>query len=246
MSRKKNTEMIVVDTPKHETTRRQLVFQALLQPIVLLPILGGLLFIPAGSLDWIMGWAVLSAYLGGLGLTNLLISLYHPDLAKERANTPSSAKKWDRTLTNLANLPTLLMLPVAGLDKKYGWSPQVSWPVQLGALVIFVLGYAMVGWAMMANRFFSSLVRIQKDRGHVVVSNGPYRYLRHPGYLGMIALQLSAPLALGSLWAMVFGVISGCLYIVRTILEDRTLQEELEGYREYALEVHYRLLPWIW
>jgi protein-S-isoprenylcysteine O-methyltransferase Ste14 len=108
-----------------------------------------------------------------VGLTNLLVSLRDPGLARERVNTPATAKKWDRILTNLANLPTLLMLPFAGLDRRYGWSPQVSWPIQLISLTVFVLGYALLGWAMMANRFFSPLIRIQKDRGHVVVSDGP-------------------------------------------------------------------------
>jgi protein-S-isoprenylcysteine O-methyltransferase Ste14 len=122
----------------------------------------------------------------------------------------------------------------------------VSWPIQLISLTVFVLGYALLGWAMMANRFFSPLIRIQKDRGHVVVSDGPYQHIRHPGYLGMMALQLSAPLALGSLWAMVFGGVSSCLYIVRTALEDKTLQEELAGYREYVKKVHYRLVPRVW
>jgi protein-S-isoprenylcysteine O-methyltransferase Ste14 len=245
-TRKRIVEMTSVEKPEEEKVKRHLVLRALLQLTILLPILSALLFIPAGRLDWVMGWVVLGAYLVGLGLTNLLVSLRNPELARERADTPATAKKWDRILTNLANLPTLLMLPIAGLDIRFGWSPRVGWSVQLMALVVFVLGYALFGWAMMANRFFSSLIRIQKDRGHVVVSSGPYRYIRHPGYLGMIAMQLSAPLALGSLWAMVFGGISRCLYIVRTVLEDKTLQEELVGYREYVKMVHYRLIPRVW
>jgi protein-S-isoprenylcysteine O-methyltransferase Ste14 len=228
------------------STRRHLVMQALLQPAVLLPILGALLFGAAGHLDWVMGWAVLIAYLVGLALTNLLVIVHDPGLARERAHTPATAKQWDRRLTQLVNLPTLLMLPVAGLDLRYGWSRPVARSVQLAALAIFLLGYALIIWAMMANRFFSSLLRIQQDRGHVVVSGGPYRYVRHPGYLGFIALALSAPLALGSLWAMACGGISCCLYLLRMALEDRTLREELEGYRAYAEQVRYRLMPGIW
>ncbi len=238
--------MTSVGNSEGELSRRHLVSRALLQPIVLLPILGALLFGAAGRLDWVMGWAVLIAYLAGLGLTNLLVIVHDPGLALERAHTPATAKQWDRTLTQLVNLPTLLMLPVAGLDLRHGWSPVVARSVQLGALAIFLLGYTLVVWAMRANRFFSSLVRIQQDRGHVVVSSGPYRYVRHPGYLGFIALALSAPLALGSLWALVCGGISSCLYLLRTVLEDRTLQEELEGYSTYAEQVRYRLLPGIW
>ena len=227
-------------------TRIQIIARALLQPIILLPVLGALLFFPAGHLDWFMGWVVLGAYLDGLGLINILVSLRHPDLVRERIHAPETAKRWDRTLTSLANLPTFLMLPVAGFDRRFGWTTQVTWPVQLAALVVFILGYGLVGWAMITNRFFSSLVRIQQERGHVVVSGGPYQYIRHPGYLGMIAMQLSAPLVLGSLWALICGGISGCLYILRTYLEDNTLLEELPGYREYVKKVPYRLMPWVW
>lgn len=226
---------------------RHLVLRALLQPIILLPILGALLFIPAGRLDWVMGWTLLGTYLMGLCLITLLVSLKDPSLARERASSPGTAKRWDRILTNLANLFTMpLMLPVAGLDERLSWSPRIFWLVQLLALAFFILGYALAGWAMMVNKFFSSLVRIQTERGHTVVSNGPYRYIRHPGYLGMIAMQLAAPLALGSLWAMIPGGLASCLYVLRTVLEDSTLQAELAGYKEYAERVRSRLLPGIW
>jgi protein-S-isoprenylcysteine O-methyltransferase Ste14 len=211
-----------------------------------LPLLAALLFIPAGDMDWAMGWAVLGVYLTGLCLFNLLVILHDPELAKERVNPPAGTKKWDRTLTNLANLPILLILPVAGLDRRYGWSPPLGLPIQEAALVGLVVALILVAWAMMTNRFFSSLVRIQADRGHTVVSDGPYRFVRHPGYLGMMAMVLSAALALGSLWGLICGVLAGCLYIVRTALEDRTLREELPGYTEYARKVRYRLLPWVW
>jgi protein-S-isoprenylcysteine O-methyltransferase Ste14 len=197
-------------------------------------------------MDWAMGWAVLGVYLTGLCLFNLLVILHDPELAQERVRPPEGTKKWDRTLTNLANLPILLILPVAGLDRRYGWSPPLGLPIQVAALVGLVLALVLVAWAMMTNRFFSSLVRIQADRGHTVVSNGPYRLVRHPGYLGMMAMVLSAAPALGSLWGLICGVLAGCLYIVRTALEDRTLQEELPGYADYARKVRYRLMPWVW
>jgi protein-S-isoprenylcysteine O-methyltransferase Ste14 len=227
-------------------SRRRMIVRALLHPVVLLPLLGALLFIPAGGIDWPMGWAVLGVYLTGLCLFNLLVILYDPGLAQERVNPPAGAKKWDRTLTNLSNLPILLILPIAGLDRRYGWSPPVDWAVQVAALVGLALTLVLIGWAMMSNRFFSALVRIQVDRGHTAVSSGLYRYIRHPAYLGMMAMPLAAALALGSLWGMVCGAIAGSLYIVRTALEDRTLREELPGYEEYVRKVRYRLVPWIW
>jgi len=229
-----------------EKTDRLLLLNAVLGPLVLLPLMAALLFIPAGDAGWAMGWAVLAVYLGGLLATNLLVSLRNPGLARERLHIPPSAKKWDRTLTTLANLSIFLMLPAAGLNRRCGWPPEVDLALQWSFLAVYLLGYTLFGWAMLSNRFFSSQVRIQADRGHVVESGGPYRFVRHPGYLGAVVTLLSIPLALGSVWAAVFGVISAGLYILRTALEDKTLLQELPGYREYARVVRYRLLPLIW
>jgi protein-S-isoprenylcysteine O-methyltransferase Ste14 len=99
---------------------------------------------------------------------------------------------------------------------------------------------------MVSNKFFSTSVRIQMERDHTVASGGPYRYVRHPGYVGYIVSGFAAPLALGSLWALIPAAITLCLLVVRTALEDRTLQDELDGYREYAARVRYRLLPGVW
>jgi protein-S-isoprenylcysteine O-methyltransferase Ste14 len=118
--------------------------------------------------------------------------------------------------------------------------------LQIAALVVAALGYALGTWAMGANAFFSKIVRIQKDRGHAVATGGPYRYLRHPGYLGTIVFELATPIMLGSLWALIPGGLGALLLIIRTVLEDRTLHEELDGYEKYAQKVRYRLLPGIW
>ena len=218
-----------------------------LQVIVLLPILAALLFIPAGRLDWVMAWILLGVYLAGLFVTSLLAALIDPELARERRKAPQGAKSWDKLLIHLSNLLFfLVMLPLSGLDKRFGWSPQVHLAVQIIALVGFVLGYGLVGWAMASNRFFSAIVRIQDNRGHVVASGGPYRYVRHPGYVGMITMLLVAPLVLGSLWALLPAGLAALLYVVRTAMEDKTLHEELAGYAEYARRVRYRLLPGVW
>ena len=97
-----------------------------------------------------------------------------------------------------------------------------------------------------SNRFFSTMVRIQADRGQTVATAGPYRYVRHPGYVGYSVSFFGMALALGSLWALVPAVLMACLLVVRTALEDRTLQDELAGYTDYARQVRYRLLPGIW
>jgi protein-S-isoprenylcysteine O-methyltransferase Ste14 len=224
-----------------------LILRGLLQVIALLPILAALLFIPAGRLDWVMAWILLGVYLAGLFVTSLLAALIDPELARERLKAPKGAKSWDKMLINLSNLLFfLVMLPLAGLDKRFGWSPQVHLAIQIIALLIFVLGYVLVGWAMASNRFFSAIVRIQEDRGHAVVSRGPYHYVRHPGYVGMITMLLATPLVLGSLWALLPAGLAALLYVVRTAMEDKTLHKELAGYAEYARRVRYRLLPGVW
>ena len=138
------------------------------------------------------------------------------------------------------------MLVIAGLDGgRFGWS-SMPLPLAIAGLVTLVLAYAVIAWAMAANTFFSTTVRVQEDRGQRVVSSGPYRLVRHPGYVGMILMYVGTPVMLGSWWALIPGGLNGVAFIVRTALEDRTLQEELDGYKEYAGRVPYRLLPGVW
>ena len=159
---------------------------------------------------------------------------------------PPSSKKWDIWLTILgALLLPLILYVVAGLDRGAEWSALPFW-LQVVALVGMVLGIAITDWAMWANRFFSGTVRIQEDRGHTVAAGGPYRAVRHPGYVGTLVFEVFTPLLLGSWWAWIPGLLSAVLLLVRTALEDRTLQEELEGYEAYARQVRYRLLPGLW
>jgi protein-S-isoprenylcysteine O-methyltransferase Ste14 len=113
-------------------------------------------------------------------------------------------------------------------------------------LSIAILGFLVTDWAVVSNKFFSGVVRIQKDRGHTVVTTGPYRYVRHPGYVGAILTNIATPVILGSLWALIPAGLVVCITIIRTLFEDRILQEELDGYQSYAKQVRYRLLPNIW
>jgi len=135
---------------------------------------------------------------------------------------------------------------VAGLDRRYGWSPGPGFVLGAVALMIALLGSALVIWAAASNTFFSAIVRIQKDRGHTVVTGGPYAAVRHPGYVGTIAVNLAAPVVLGSVWALAICAVIVVLVVIRTALEDRTLQCELDGYADYARRVRWRLLPGVW
>ena len=131
---------------------------------------------------------------------------------------------------------------VIGLDRRWQWSP----PLQLTALIVVASGMAFAIWAFVANQFFSAVVRIQKDRGHAVVTSGPYRFVRHPGYAGGALSYVAAPVMLGTLWALIPAAPLIAALVVRTALEDRTLRDELAGYAEYTQKVCYRLVPGIW
>ena len=138
------------------------------------------------------------------------------------------------------------MMIVAGLDERFGWSPQIPLTPRLVALAVMVSGYVVGTWAMAVNRYYSAVVRIQKDRGQIVVTDGPYRFVRHPSYATGIVSSLMIPILLGSLWALIPTSLVAVVTVIRTALEDRTLLEELDGYKGYAARVRYRLLPGIW
>ena len=207
-------------------------------------LIAALLFIPAGRLDWVWGWV----YIGVYSLASV-VAMFIADLEllPERGKPKKDTKSWDKVLFGIYGTLTGFVTPVvAALDVRLGWSRQIPLALQVGALVVCGLGWAVHLWAMASNKFFSNYVRIQKERGHVAVTDGPYRIVRHPGYVGGLAINLATPLVLGSLWAFILGGIGALLLIVRTALEDKTLQAELAGYKEYAQQVRYRLLPGIW
>ena len=213
--------------------------------MLLLPMV---LFIAAGRLNWVWGWVYVGIAVSFTFISRIIVIRTHPDLIAERARSleREDVKGWDRPILFFILVGPLAMLIVAGLDERFGWSPQIPLALQLVALAIMMLGYVVGTWAMAVNRYFSAVVRIQKDRGQTVVSDGPYRFVRHPAYATGIVSCLVTPIMLGSLWALIAGGLTVILYIVRTALEDRTLHDELPGYAEYAQRVRYRLLPGIW
>jgi len=213
------------------------------------------LFIPlvlllcGGDFGWWQAWVysllIVAAGPGG----RIWAERRHPGLLAERQNMEKiqSAKAWDKVLAPLMALSvTFPLVIVTGLDHRFGWSPIFPlWLIVLGFLLIS-LGYAFAAWALAENRFFSSVVRIQTDRGHVMCDSGPYRIVRHPGYAGNILALPGIVLALGSVWTLIPVVIAIIIAVIRTELEDRTLQEELKGYKVYVQRVRYRLIPGIY
>jgi protein-S-isoprenylcysteine O-methyltransferase Ste14 len=166
---------------------------------------------------------------------------------RQNMEKAKSAKAWDKVLAPLMALSvTFPLVIVAGLDHRFGWTPVFPlWLIVFGFLLISI-GYAFAAWALAENRFFSSVVRIQTERGHVVCDTGPYRVVRHPGYAGNILALLGIVLALSSMWTLIPAAVALIIAVIRTVLEDQTLQDELPGYRDYVRRVRYRLMPGIY
>jgi len=226
-----------------DSEAKKAIVRRLIQIGSMLAIFAASLFLSAGRLDWGMAWAYLGVYVGAIVATGLAIER---DLVAERSRIGKSTKDWDRLLGSLSILfVTPGALIVAGLDERFDWS-RLPLAVQIVAVSFVILGSVLQVWAMASNKFFSSTVRIQKERGHAVVSGGPYGLVRHPGYLAWCISAFAVPLMLGSLWALIPGLLGVCALVIRTSLEDRTLREELPGYQDYARRVRYRLLPGLW
>jgi protein-S-isoprenylcysteine O-methyltransferase Ste14 len=208
-----------------------------------------ILFICGWDLGWWQAWVFSALILvAGIG-SRLWAERRHPGLLAERAkfDTAADVKPWDKVLAPLMAVSiSFPLVIVAGLDHRFGWSAAFPpWLTLLGLLLV-ALGYAFGTWALVENRFFSGVVRIQADRGHTVCDSGPYSFVRHPGYAGNILPLPGIVLALGSLWTILPAVAALIITVIRTTLEDRTLQEELPGYRNYAQRVRYRLFPGIY
>ena len=217
------------------------------QWIVVTVMLAVVLFASAGRVDVSTFWVYLAVHSGAQLAMALLVFRRNRDLLEERQRPGQGAKAWDQVILRIYFLLTLALFVVAGLDAgRFHWSDMVPLWGQVMALVGFALSFAFNIWAMVVNDFYSRVVRIQRDRGQYVVTDGPYRYVRHPTYIGTILSGVCAALALGSWLALVPVVLIAATFTVRTALEDWTLQEELAGYKEYAQHVRYRLLPGIW
>ena len=204
------------------------------------------LFWPAGEITWWPGWALIVLTAAWIVATAIVIIRNSPDLLAERLGPRKGAKRWDTTLMSIHGILQLGVLVLSGLDHRYGWSAGISTGAQIAALIVCSLGYALVVWATASNAFFSQIVRIQTERGHTVVTGGPYQYIRHPAYAGGVLTQVATPVLLGSWWALLLGIFDALLFILRTFLEDRTLKADLPGYLEYTRDVRYRLMPGVW
>ena len=219
----------------------RLVVVYLLIPVILL--------LCGGDLGWWQAWLysllIVVAGIGGC----MWAEQRHPGLMAERQNIENiqNAKAWDKVLAPLMAVSVVFpMVIVAGLDHRYNWSPEFPLWLIITGFILISLGYAFAAWALAENRFFSSVVRIQVDRGHVVCDSGPYRFVRHPGYAGSLLALPGIVLALNSMWTLIPAAVALIIAVIRTMMEDQTLQDELPGYREYAQRVRYRLIPGVY
>jgi protein-S-isoprenylcysteine O-methyltransferase Ste14 len=208
--------------------------------------MGVAVFWSAGRMDWWAAWAAIAVWVVWFAATDIIMLRFNPDLMTERLSPPKGAKAWDRAIVSILRLTQLARYILAGLDLRYGWTVGFPLAAQIAAVAVCIVSTALFAWAMASNIFFSQVVRIQSERGHAVATGGPYRYVRHPGYVGAILFDIALSAIFGSWWALIAGGVCAILLIVRTALEDRTLQAELTGYADYARQVRYRLLPGIW
>ena len=222
-------------------------FGRILMGLIVTSLLFWGLFLAAGGPGWTRGWLFVGVQSAGHAVMLVLVVRKDPELARRRATYGEGTKRWDFVMLGVFGSTFLAILLVAAFDAGNGWSTMAGYGWWIAGLLLFCIYVVILTWSMLVNTHFEKTVRIQTDRNHQVIDTGPYRIVRHPGYVGVIVgFILSAPLLLGSWWAYVPAAASAIGMIVRTVLEDRTLREELEGYEEYAQRVRYRLMPGIW
>jgi protein-S-isoprenylcysteine O-methyltransferase Ste14 len=235
------------DNPKTNRLRRSgklVVLGSFLGPVIQT----ALFFAAAGRLDLPRAWLYLGVSFVWMVGNVVMLALVNPEMLNYRGQRRrQDTKAWDRKLLPVFGLFAMEILPIVmGLDVgRYHWSNLGPWATILG-VVLFSLAWTILTWAMLTNPHFEATVRIQTDRGHRVVTTGPYAIVRHPGYVGASLWVLGSPLIVGSAYGLIPAGITVGLLVLRTYLEDKTLQAELPGYAEYAQRVRHRLLPGVW
>jgi protein-S-isoprenylcysteine O-methyltransferase Ste14 len=205
-----------------------------------------LVLLSVGKWNWTWGWVYMFLLTTAMASHVLVLVPINPALLADRAGgmRQRGAKRWDIRLATIASLSYIAIMIIAGLDKRWGWTGTVSLGLHISGILFFITGWVFFLWAMTSNPFFSESVRIQEN--HQVAKHGPYRLVRHPGYFGNVIGCLGQPLLFGSWWAFSPAMLTIIAFIIRTALEDRTLQKELNGYSDYVKQVRHRLIPGIW
>ncbi len=225
-----------------------LIPRLLKQTLIWTVILGTILFVSAGTLDWPEAWILL---IGGnlLGLASAFaIARHDPELLRERMRGPiqKEQKPWDKALLSVIFALCFALPVAAGIDAvRLHYSHMPTWLEALGAISI-AFGLYLFHLVMLTNSYASAVVRVQTERGHQVISTGPYAWVRHPMYSGAIFYFLGFALLLGSWWALAISAVIIVLFDLRAVWEEETLKRELNGYAAYAARVRFRLIPGVW
>ncbi|MCZ3374931.1 methyltransferase family protein [Rhizobium sp. AG207R] len=229
-------------TDPEPMSRKKAISYAIGLPLALLV----LIFLPAGRLDWWPGWAFIIFLVVVYGIVLLIMRRVNPVIFRARSRFQAGTKGWDLILVSLILLGMIAEIPLGALDAgRMGWSAMPSSIMILG-YILLAAGIALGTWAQAVNRFFEPGVRLQRERGQHVISDGPYAYVRHPGYVSAILVFAGLALALGSWWALIPAGWASAVLILRTSWEDALLHNELEDYADYSKRVRFRLLPGIW
>lgn len=200
----------------------------------------------AGSLTWTAAWVYVGLDVAIVLVGWLTLAPGHQGVIAERSRGIAGTAPWDLLITRVLRVAGLGVLVVAGLDERWAWSAPLSLAVRVGGAVLLLAGYALAVWAMWVNPFFAQAVRVQTERGHTVVTTGPYAHVRHPGYVGMVLSMFGVPWLLDSPWALVPWALYAGTLVLRTSREDRLLADELPGYVDYQARTPYRLVPGVW
>ncbi len=228
---------------------KRISFEALryiMQRCGLFVIFGVCMFAAAGSWDWPRGWAALGASFACELLVLGILTFRAPETLKQRGTSHADVKAFDKVFMVIWLILSLIFAVVIGLDcVRYEWSslPWSTFPVGIALLVVAT---GIGTWAMVENEHFEQFVRIQSERSHRVITTGPYRIVRHPGYVSFLLSTVAGPLMFGSVWSVVPAGLLVILFVWRTSREDATLQKELDGYAQYAEQTPYRLIPFVW
>ena len=237
----RKTEEFVLTDPQ-PMSRRKTIGYAIGMPLALL----ALIFLPAGSIGWRPGWLFVVVQVLAYALAALVMARVNPIIFRARSRFQPGTKGWDKALLAVILPAMAAILPIGSLDAgRLHWSYEPVGVVALG-YVAMLAAIVVTTWAQAANPFFEPGVRIQTERNQRVIDTGPYRVVRHPGYIAAVALFFGMALALGSLWALVPAALASGMLVVRTAWEDRLLRAELAGYEDYSRRVRWRLIPGVW